>query len=198
MNNDFTMETTKKHRKTPIIIIILLTAYISFFIGMLFGTNDNMLLNANGITTKIRNTILPNNNNNTIGSNFKKKIAEKIKQANGIEEDDYIEEEENEIDLQIQPVEQQATSKQNNEQELLNATLRDKLIQQEQLQMQSTTTDNNIISGDIKPMQQDINNNTIVVNSEKTKTDASIKDDNIKLTTTSTETENGGRGTEDR
>ena len=190
MNNDFTMETTKKHRKTPIIIIILLTAYISFFIGMLFGTNDNMLLNANGITTKIRNTILPNNNNNTIGSNFKKKIAEKIKQANGIEEDDYIEEEENEIDLQIQPVEQQATSKQNNEQELLNATLRDKLIQQEQLQMQSTTTDNNIISGDIKPMQQDINNNTIVVNSEKTKTDASIKDDNIQLTTTSIETEN--------
>ena len=190
MNNDFTMETTKQHRKTPIIIIILLTACISFFTGMLFGTNDNMLLNTNGITTKIKNTILPNNNKNTIGSNFKNKIAEKIKQANGIEEDDYIEEEENEIDLQIQPVEQQATSKQNNEQELLNATLRDKLIQQEQLQRQSAGTDNNIIIGDIKPMQQDINNNTIVVNSEKTKTDASIKDDNIKLTTTSTETEN--------
>ena len=76
MNNDFTMETTKKHRKTPIIIIILLTACISFFIGMLFGTNDNMLLNANGITTKIKNAILLNNNNNTIVSNLKNKTSQ--------------------------------------------------------------------------------------------------------------------------
>lgn len=190
MDNNFEIENTPRCKKTSMIIVILLTACISFFTGMLFGTNDNMLLNVNGINAKIKNTILQNNNRNTTSSNFKNKIVEKIKKANGIEEDDYIEEEENEIDLQIQPVEQQTISTQNNEQELLKATLRDKLIQQEQLQTQSAGTDNNIIISNTKPMQQDINNNAIVVNNEETKTDASIKDDNIQLTTTSIETEN--------
>ena len=170
MNNDFTMETTKKHRKTPIIIIILLIACISFFTGMLFGTNDNMLLNANGITTKIKNTILPNNNKNTASSNFKQKIAEKIKQANGIEEDDYVEEEENTIDLKIQPVAPQTTNTQNDEQASLQAKLRENLIKQELSQTQQVETDSITTT---TQTEQNINN-SIILNNDKDKTDNSI------------------------
>lgn len=169
MNNDFAIENTSRCKKTPMIIVILLTAGISFFTGMLFGKNENMSFNTSSITAKMKNTILPNNNKNTIGSKFKNKIAEKIKQANGIEEDDYIEEEENEIDLQIQPVEPQTTNTQNDEQASLQAKLRENLIKQEASQTQQVETDSITAT---TQAEQNINN-SIILNNDEDKTDNS-------------------------
>ena len=173
MNNDFAIENTSRCKKTPMIIVILLTACISFFTGMLFGKNENMSSNTSSITAKIKNTILPNNNKNTIGSKIKNKIAEKIKQVNGIEEDDYIEEEENAIDLKIQPVKPQTTNTQNDEQAALQAKLQENPIKQEPTQTQQAETDGITAT---TQAEQNINNSIILnndKNNDKDKTDNS-------------------------
>ena len=90
MNEDFTMETRRSKHKTHIVVIILLTACVSFFVGVLFGKNDNMSGNIGNIATNIKKNVANIANikagENTKNSELKDKITKKIKQMNDIEE----------------------------------------------------------------------------------------------------------------
>ena len=182
MNNNFKLETNTKHYKISIVIIILLTAVISFFTGILFGKNYNMSPNISSTTTKIKNTLL--NNKSITSNNFKKKISEKIKKAN------IIEEEKNRNKFPIKFANNHTAKVQKHEQELLQAKLPNNQIKQEQLQTQKTNTNDSIMANRMKPIERNINNNTIIVNDEKNKTEASVINENIPLTAISVETEN--------
>ena len=185
MNEDVIMNVPEKPRKSSIIITILLTAIISFFVGMLFGKNDNMSGNIGNIATNIKKNVANITNakagENTKNSELRDKITKKIKQINDIEEDDWKDDEEDEhVVVDDDSVAPAVSDNEipNDTQDALRAKLLANLRQQETSNSEQKNNNTDIVINDISTNNPAENEDVIMIDNHNIGTSGIVNDEN--------------------
>ena len=185
MNEDVIMNVPEKPRKSSIIITILLTAIISFFVGMLFGKNDNMSGNIGNIATNIKKNVANITNKkagkNTKNSELRDKITKKIKQINDIEEDDWKDDEEDEhVVVDDDSVAPAVSDNEipNDTQDALRAKLLANLRQQETSNSEQKNNNTDIVINDISTNNPAENEDVIMIDNHNIGTSGIVNDEN--------------------